>query len=118
MVPASSTPLQRSLVSKPDIMIASSGDAGNTFYYCADQCERMKNVWFERLSTPKFISLWRFWRVMDVDYLIDVVFKQQEPLDVERVRSSAIQWFIPLKNFDTGETKYVCAADQFDPLEI
>lgn len=105
-------------VQRPDIMIGSSGDAGNVLYYCAGQWEEMKQIWVDLLWTPKFISLWRFWRVMNVDYLIDVVFKQQQPLDIKKVEASPIHWCIPLTDFDTGRRFYTCAKDRLDPFEI
>ncbi|HEY4521376.1 MAG TPA: patatin-like phospholipase family protein [Candidatus Paceibacterota bacterium] len=103
---------------EPDMMIGSSGDAGNVLYYCADQFEEMKRVWIDLLTTTKFISLKRFWRIMDVDYLVDECFSKLEPLDLARVRASPIQWFIPLTNYDTGITRYVSAKDQLNTLEV
>src|SRR3989344_4174706 len=103
---------------EPDMMIGSSGDAGNVLYYCADQFEEMKRVWIDLLTTTKFISMKRFWRIMDVDYLADECFSKLEPLDLARVRASPIQWFIPLTNYDTGITRYVSAKDQLNTLEV
>jgi predicted patatin/cPLA2 family phospholipase len=105
-------------ITKPDVMIGSSGDAGNVLYFSAGQCEGMKRIWTELLSTPKFISPLRFWRVMDINYLVDTVFKNQEPLDTARVNASAIQWFVPIEEYDTGQTRYVGAKDSLDPLEV
>lgn len=103
---------------KPDMVIGSSGDAGNALYYCADQCEEMKRVWIEWLTTTKFISFKRFWRIMDVDYLIDEVFTEREPLNLSRVMSSSIEWRVPITDFDTGITRYVSAKDNLNPLEV
>lgn len=103
---------------EPDMMIGSSGDAGNILYYCAGQCEEMKRVWIEWLTTTKFISFKRFWRIMDVDYLVDDVFSKREPLDVGRVASSFIEWRIPITDFDTGITRYVAAKDNLNPFEV
>lgn len=64
-------------IATPDILVASSGDAGNILYFSAGQYESIKRIWEKLLSTPKFISPWRFWRVMDIDYLIDTVFKER-----------------------------------------
>ena len=105
-------------ITRPDIMIASSGDAGGTLYFCTSQYSGMRRIWLDLLSTRKFISLLRFWRIMDVDYLIDVVFKKQEPLDTERLQGTPIGWFIPLSDYDTGATRYVGAKDHLDPFEV
>ena len=103
---------------KPDIMIGSSGNAANVLYHCADQIEEMRRIWLQLLSTPRFISIWRFWRIMNIDYLVDTVFKHQEPLDVKQVQSTPIEWCIPLTDYDTGKTLYVSAGDDFDPFEL
>jgi predicted patatin/cPLA2 family phospholipase len=101
----------------PDIIIGTSGDAGTVAYFCAGQLEAIKRIWLKLLSTPKFISLWRLWRIMDVDYLIDVVFKTQEPLDTNALRRSSIDWYIPITDFDTGKTLYISKRDSIDPFE-
>lgn len=103
---------------RPDIMIASSGDAANLAYYCSGQVEEMKRIWLELLSTPKFISLWHLWRVMNVDYLVDEVFKKQAPLDVGKLLTSPIEWFVPLSDFATGKTLYASAKSGLDPFEM
>ena len=105
-------------ITSPDIMIGSSGDAGNVMYFSAGQVEGMKRIWTELLSTPKFISPLRFWRVMDIDYLVDTVFKKQERLDTDALGFSAIRWFVSIEDFDTGRTRYVSAQDALDPFEI
>lgn len=105
-------------ITAPDVMVGSSGDAGNILYFSAGQCEGMKRIWTELLSTPQFISPLRFWRMMDIDYLVDTVFKKQEPLNVDALRVSAVRWSIPISDFDTGRTRYVSAADSLDPFEV
>ena len=103
---------------EPDIMIGSSGDAANMLYYCADQCEALKRVWIEWLTTSAFISFKRFWRIMDIDYLVDEVFSTLEPLDLARVASSTVEWHVPITDFHTGITRYVTAKDELNTLEV
>ena len=105
-------------VTTPDIMIGSSGDAGNVLYFSSGQYESGKRIWTEHLSAPQFISPLRFWRVMDIDYLVDTVCKNQEPLDIRALNSSPIRWFVPINDFDTGHTRYISAADALDPFEV
>ena len=105
-------------ITSPDIMIGSSGDAGNVMYFSASQYESMKRIWTQLLSTPKFISFLRPWRIMDIDYLVDTVFKKEDPLDVDRLASTSIKWFVPIEDFDTGRTRYASAIDALDPFEV
>lgn len=56
--------------------------------------------------------------MMDVDYLVDTIFKQLEPLNTESVRTTPIQWLIPITDYVSGEIQYASAADTIDPFEI
>src|SRR5258708_2202284 len=75
-------------LTQPDIMIGSSGSTGILAYFVAGQYEAGRNIWENLLSTRKFISFFRLWRIMDIDYVIDEVFKKQEQLDVESIKKS------------------------------
>jgi predicted patatin/cPLA2 family phospholipase len=105
-------------ITAPDIMVASSGDAANMAYFVAGQWEENRRMVLNLLSTPKFISFWRFWKIMDIDYLVDVVYKHQAPIDVEKVAASTIRWRIPIRDIDTGELRYVGAGNHLDLFEV
>jgi predicted patatin/cPLA2 family phospholipase len=51
---------------------------------------------------------------MDIDYLIDIVFKKQDPLNVSNIYNSNIQFFVPATNSKTGEIKYFNNKDNVD----
>jgi predicted patatin/cPLA2 family phospholipase len=72
----------------PKLTVALSGSVGTMAYYVAGQTESIKRIWTELLSTENFINLARFWKVIDIGYLVDVVFDEQEPLDWAGVASS------------------------------
>ena len=101
----------------PDIMIGASGDAGNVAYFCAGQSEENRHIWRDLLSTSKFISFWRFSRIMDIDYLIDTVFKQQAPLNTTDLIGSTIQWRIPVTDAETQAVRYVGVEDKLNIFE-
>ncbi|NBV77419.1 hypothetical protein EBR66_04615 [bacterium] len=102
----------------PHMIMGSSGDAGNALYFAAGQYEAGKRVWTEILPTSPFIFLTRFWRIMDVDYLVDTIFKIQEPLNITALARSSIEWIIPISHAITGATRYVSARDKLDPFEV
>lgn len=105
-------------ITSPHVMIGSSGDAGNVLYYCAGQYDSARRVFLDLLCSRKFISLIRFWRILNVDYLIDTIFKKLEPLDISRVLASPIEWYIPVTDYETGIPRYLSAKDGLDPFEI
>jgi predicted acylesterase/phospholipase RssA len=55
--------------------------------------------------------------MLDVDYLIDTVFKVRDRLDIEKARQSPIEWFISATDYDTGESRYVSKHDDVSPFE-
>jgi len=109
------------LITTPDIVVGSSGNAANLLYYSAqkkEQCEAMKIIWTELLSTTKFISFLRFWRIMNIDYLIDTVFKREAKLDVDALKNSTIQYFIAVVDRNDGSVRYINKNDQIDTFEM
>lgn len=95
----------------PDIVIAASGSSGTMSYYVAKQFKEMVSIWSDLLSTKRFINFLRFWRIIDIDYLVDDIFKKQEPLDVNSIAYSKIKYLIPVTNYDTGEVEYLSNKD-------
>jgi predicted patatin/cPLA2 family phospholipase len=54
---------------------------------------------------------------MDIDYLVDTVFKQQEPLNIEKIKKSNSLLFISATEYQTGKPKFFTNTDNiFDAL--
>ncbi len=104
-------------LTKPDILIATSGSAGSSLYYLTGQYDDIKTIWTELLSTRKFISFFRFWRIMDIDYLIDEVFKKQCPLQVELLPQVNTNFYIPITDTVTKKARYISKEDKVDIFE-
>ena len=102
----------------PEIIIAGSGGASSSLYYLAQQYEAIKKMATELLANPKFISPTRFWKIVDVDFLVDTIFKKYQPLDLERLSSTKSNYFILAQNIDTGVTHYFTKKDKIDLFEI
>lgn len=101
----------------PDLIIAASGSAGGACYFLAGQYDSIRRIWTELLSTSRFISLLRR-PIMDIDYLIDSVFRKQEPLKDTLVAASSITLFLPLASLDTGSLVYMSNKDGKDLFEM
>jgi predicted patatin/cPLA2 family phospholipase len=108
---------QRYGLQEPPILISCSGSAGTSSYYVAKQYDSMLNIWSNLLSTKRFLNPIRFWKMMDIDYLIDEVFKKQDPLDQNEVYSSPIHYLIPAINEKTGRIHYFSNREGFDVFE-
>jgi predicted patatin/cPLA2 family phospholipase len=105
-------------LTSPDIIIAGSGSAGLSLYYLTQQYEAIKKIAVELLSTPKFISFLRLNKIMDIDYLIDIVFKKQQPLDLEKLSLTKSFYYIPIKNTGSGEMRYFSNNDSVNVFEV
>lgn len=70
-----------------DIAGAASGSVGNLFYYLAGQIGVGKRIWTTYLPTKEFV---RFFSrpALQIDYLIDTVFRKLVPLDEQAFTAS------------------------------
>ena len=100
----------------PSIIVASSGGI-SLLYYVARQYPAFKNIWINLLPTKKFISFARFWRIMDIDYMVDSVFKKQDILNVDEVLRSQTRLFLNVTNCDTGTSEYLSNDGRSDLFE-
>lgn len=98
----------------PDIIIAASGAAPTVVCYITGQHEVIPKVWLESLSTKKFVNFFRFWKIVDIDYLIDTVIRKNNTLDIEKLINSDIQWYFSITDSDTGIIEYVTKNTSFD----
>ncbi len=110
------------------VFVGSSGSTGMLAYYtanrrkysrAADIFRPIRHIWEDLLSTPKFISFLRLQKIIDIDYLIDEVFRGQEPLNVEDYHDSPIECFIAATDVKTGLPRHFsnrCRADIFEVL--
>lgn len=102
----------------PDIVITRSGSAGTGSYFVSKQYDSIKNIWQNLLSNKNFINPLRIIQPMNIDYLIDIVFKKQDLLNVSKIYNSSIQFLIPVTDSETGETKYFNNKDSVDWFEV
>lgn len=109
--------VERFNLREPDILISCSGSAGTGSYFVARQFDSIRNIWINLLPAKKFISLPRFWRMINIDYLIDEIFKKQDPLNVRAIYSSPTNYLIPALNRRTGRIDYFSNRDNPDFFE-
>jgi len=102
----------------PDIIIAASGSAPTIVCYITGQYETIPKVWLESLSTKKFVNFFRLWKIVNIDYLIDVVIRKNNPLDIEKLQTSGIEVYFPLTSSATGEIVYFSNKTELDIWEV
>ncbi len=108
-------------IKNPDIVVATSGSTGNFAYYLAGQYHLAHRVWVELLSSESgFIDKKRFFKgnMMDLDYLIEIVFRKIEPLNVEALKNHKTNLYIAVTDYETGEAKYFSNRDNVDIFQV
>lgn len=104
-------------ITDPYLLICSSGSAGTGAYYVSRQYDSIKTIWEKLLSSKTILNQWRLRKILDIDYLIDDVFKKQIPLDEDKVYKSNIKFFISSFNQTTGEIVYFDNHNNMDVFE-
>lgn len=103
---------------KPAMIIAASGSVPTSVYYITAQYEIIPTVWLGYLSTKKFVNFLRFWKVVNIDYLVDFVLKKKNPLNVEKIVGSEIITYFPLTDAITGKIEYFSNKTKMDLWEV
>jgi predicted patatin/cPLA2 family phospholipase len=103
---------------QPDYLVAASGSAGSAIYYLTGQYDSLRRIWTEHISSPHFISFRRLHKIMDVDYLVDTIIRQMEPLDLEKLSMLDTRYFIAARNAATGKGRYFSCREGQDIHEL
>ena len=64
------------------------------------------------------MNLRRVGKILDLDYLIDEVFKKQEPLDIQKLYNSKIEVYVPATRSKDGEIIYFKNDGKHDFFEV
>jgi predicted patatin/cPLA2 family phospholipase len=79
------------LTDRFDVVEGASAGAMNGTYFITGQAKEALGIYDEIATTKEFIRYYRLHRILDVDFLIDIVLKRDHPLDVDRYWDSAIE---------------------------
>jgi len=104
-----------------DMVIGSSGSAATVLCYATQKPEQydcLRNIWLHSLSTPKFISYTRLNQLMNVDYLIDDIFKKEGVVAGNSLETSSIDYHISVVDSETGTARFINRQDKVDPYEL
>ena len=80
-----------------DYVTGSSSSLGLLAYYTAGQLYPGYYAWPKELSNYKLLSLRNLFRgkpIIDVDYLIDEIYKKKIPLSEKKIKASKIKFFV------------------------
>lgn len=93
-------------LTEPDIIVASSGSVANAAYYLSGQYTCVIAAWLDVIASKKFISYGRR-KVVDIDYLVDEVFKKQFPFDFKALKRAKTAFVFATTRVKDGKTVYM-----------
>jgi len=91
-------------------VIGSSAGAINGAYFLARQAEESISIYTEDLSNKRFVDPWRLRRIVDVDYMIDVL-REKHHLDERAMKEAPATLYTVLTDAKTGEARVVSNRD-------
>lgn len=100
-------------ISQVKTIVASSASVGSMFYFISHgQKHPGRKIWLHDLASKEFIkydsirSIYADRPIYDIDHLVFKIFKEQNPLDIDAILNSPIEYYFPLQNYDTAEVEY------------
>lgn len=90
-----------------DEVYATSAGVMNASYFLSGQGDMGITIYFDDLTTGRFINPLRFWKIVDVDYLINEIVLKKKPLDTQRVLNSPTRFYATVMDQATGEASLI-----------
>lgn len=79
-----------------------SSGALNEAYFLSGQAAYGATIYYQDINNKNFINLWRFRKIVDIDFLVNVI-ANVKPLNVKTLRSSSTLLNIVLTQVSTGK---------------
>lgn len=102
----------------PDIIIAASGSVPAMLYFITGQYRYIEKLWTDTLGDNHKILGPTHLPILDIDYLVDKISKNETPLDMEKLRDTKIKYLIPLRDAETGDLEYISNNHNYDIYEV
>src|SRR3990167_268764 len=93
-------------IQNADMIVGTSSGVPTAAYFASQQFEFIKKIWVEEVWSKEFIDYTGFLTgkpILNLRYLIDIVFKKKFPLDVKLVIESKSLFLMPLYNYREGK---------------
>jgi predicted patatin/cPLA2 family phospholipase len=113
--------IEKFLIRSVDVAIGTSSGAATLAYYVSGQFDSIMNIWTNLLTTWNFVGfrnpLFRK-PILNIDYLVDEIFKKQDRLNIDALRESHTEFLVPATNFQTGKARYFSNRESADFFEV
>lgn len=85
-----------------DHVYATSAGVMNASYFLSNQCALGISIYYDNLTKKEFLNPKRFWKILDVDYVMDHVVTKEKPLRFERILESPTRFHAAMMDAKTG----------------
>jgi predicted patatin/cPLA2 family phospholipase len=99
---AVSTLLRYNLGHSFDHIVGVSAGALNGAYFLSDDTETLTRTYPDDLTNKNFVNLLRREKIVNIDYLVDVVMRHKRPLDIQKLLKSNSKLHVVLTDAKTG----------------
>lgn len=96
---------------KYDHVFGASAGAMNAAYFVAGQSDDSLSAYLNDINVREFINPWRFWKIVNTDYLVDEIFKRRKPLDIDQLKKSSTTLHIAVTEYQTGNPAFITNHD-------
>jgi predicted patatin/cPLA2 family phospholipase len=86
-----------------DEVYATSAGVMNASYFITNQPWLGMSEYFDNCPTRTFMNPWRFWKILNVDYIVDQVATVEKPLNVGSLLASRTHLLVSACDSQTGE---------------
>lgn len=90
-----------------DYVFVTSAAVMNASYFISNQPYLGLSVYLENCRTSHFLNPWRFWKILDVDYIVDQVVTVQKPVNTEAILFSPSNLVVAVMDAATAEPVYI-----------
>lgn len=88
-----------------EIYVISAGFM-NASYFLSGQPRLGASIYFEANSIKKFINFWRFWKIVDIDYMINIM-KTSKKLNIKNILAHSTKLYVRLMDVTTKGIVYL-----------
>ena len=98
-----------------DVVYAVSAGSVNAAYFLSGQGVEGITIYFDDVSSRRFINPWRPWKMVDVDFVFDEVVQTVKPLKEAAILGCPQEFYVTATDVSTGQnvmlnTKSGCAS--------
>lgn len=88
-----------------DAAYATSSGSINAAHFLSGRSPYKAATYYRSLADGRFFTPWRLHRPLDIDFVFDVVLKQEFPLEMEHLAQSPTPFEVVVLNVDTGQAE-------------